>query len=178
MRRHGGREGMRRPRAGFASLPPGGPGQPSVPTYEGLPIGGLDAARTKAGESLPDRGPGSGPVRVRKLRPLGQKSRDGAPRGARVPRTRGAARRKTGAPLGAPSPRLSAGREKGKTAYPAPPRIRAAKLGCLKIESDAFGRRTTLGVMPGLDPGIHDETPRIEGLRKFADAALPHGLPG
>jgi len=123
---------MRRPRAGFVSLPPGGPGQPSVPTTRDCPHG-LDAARTKAGESLPDRGPGSGPVRVRKLRPRGQKSRDGAPRGARVPRTRGAARRKTGAPLGAPSPRLSAGREKGKTPYPAPQRIRAAMLGCLKI---------------------------------------------
>jgi hypothetical protein len=33
-------------------------------------------------------------------------------------------------------------------------------------------------VMPGLDPGIHDETPRIEALRKFAGAAPPHGLPG
>src|SRR5450759_5958418 len=31
MRRHGGREGMRRPRAGIASLPPGGPGsRPSL----------------------------------------------------------------------------------------------------------------------------------------------------
>src|SRR5664280_952284 len=43
------------------------------------------------------------------------------------------------------------GEKKGRTAYPAPQRTRAAKLGCLKIESDAFGRRTTLGVMPGLD---------------------------
>jgi len=73
MRRHGGREEMRRPRAGFASLPPGGPGQPSAPTTWGR-LNWLDAARTKAGESLPDRGPGSGPVRARKLRPRGQKS--------------------------------------------------------------------------------------------------------
>src|SRR5664279_5748207 len=70
MRRHGGREGMRRPRAGFASLPPGGPGPPSVPTTRDCPQG-LHAARTKAGESLPDRGPGSGPVRARKLRSRG-----------------------------------------------------------------------------------------------------------
>src|SRR5665811_2182371 len=70
------------------------------PYYEGLPFGGLDAARTKVGESLPDRvEPKAARARVRKLRPRGQKSRDGAPRGARVPRTRGAARRKTGAPL-------------------------------------------------------------------------------
>jgi hypothetical protein len=60
MRRHGGREGMRRPRAGFASLPPGGPGQPSAPTTWGR-LNWLDAARTKAGESLPDRGARLGP---------------------------------------------------------------------------------------------------------------------
>src|SRR5450631_1259053 len=35
-----------------------------------------------------------------------------------------AARRKTGAPLGAPSPRLFRGATEGKTAYPAPQRIR------------------------------------------------------
>jgi hypothetical protein len=48
----------------------------------------------------------------------------------------------------------------------------------LKFESDEFGRRNTLGVMPGLDPGIYDETPRIEVLRKFLVAELLHGLPG
>src|SRR5674476_618669 len=135
MRRHGGRERMRRPRAGFASLPPGGPGQPSVPTTRDCPHG-LDAARTKAGESLPDRGPGSGPVRVRKLRPRGQKSRDGAPIGAH-PQPEGARAARRGlnkdAPLGAPSPRIMRGGRKGTTAYPAPPRIRAMTLGCLKI---------------------------------------------
>ena len=73
MRRHGGREEMRRPRAGFASLPPGGPGQPSAPTTWRR-LNWLDAARTKAGESLPDRGPGSGPVRARKLRPRDRKA--------------------------------------------------------------------------------------------------------
>ena len=75
--------GMRRLRAGLVTPPPGGPGPPSAPTTRGR-LHWLDAARTKAGESLPDRGPGSGSVRARKLRPRGQKSRCGAPRGARV----------------------------------------------------------------------------------------------
>jgi hypothetical protein len=64
-----------------------------------------------------------------------------------------AARRKTGAPLGAPPPRFSRGTRKapfngdGTTAYPAPQRIRAmtlglsrrsaAKAGCLKIKSES-----------------------------------------
>ena len=51
-------------------------------------------------------------------------------------------------------------------------------VGYLKFESDEFGRRNTLGVMLGLDPGIYDETPRIEVLRKFLVAELLHGLPG
>ena len=49
MRRHGGREGMRRPRAGFASLPPGGPGQPSVPTTRDCPsVGWTRRGRRRA----------------------------------------------------------------------------------------------------------------------------------
>jgi len=74
---------MRRLRAGLVTPLPGGLGPPSAPTTRGR-LHWLDAARTKAGESLPDRGPGSGPVRARKLRPRGQKSRCGAPRGARI----------------------------------------------------------------------------------------------
>jgi len=35
-----------------------------------------------------------------------------------------------------------------------------------------------LGVMAGLDPGIHDELQRAQALRKSANAAPPHGLPG
>src|ERR1035437_2638760 len=85
---------------------PGGPGPPSVPTKRDCPQG-LDAARTKGGESCPDRGPGSGPVRARKLRPRGQKSRDGAPSGERASQS---APTPPGvglmvAPLSAPSPR-------------------------------------------------------------------------
>jgi hypothetical protein len=54
-----------------------------------------------------------------------------------------AARRKTGAPLGAPPPRFFGGKKKGpapagwNTAYPGPERIRAMMLGCLKIKSEA-----------------------------------------
>ena len=63
---------------------PGGLGSPSVPTKRDC-LKWLDAARTKGGESCPDQGGRSPPVRARKLRPRGQKSRDGAPRGARAP---------------------------------------------------------------------------------------------
>ena len=85
---------VRRPRACLASTHSGGPGSPSVPTT-GDCLNWLDAARTKGGESCPDRGGRSPPVRARKLRPRGQKSRDGAPSGERVDRkTR--ARRKAG----------------------------------------------------------------------------------
>jgi hypothetical protein len=83
------------------------PGRPRVavrPHYEGLPsmaARGADEGRRK----LPGSGGQELAVRARKLRPRGQKSRDGAPRGARVLGCESAARRKTGAPLGAPSPR-------------------------------------------------------------------------
>jgi hypothetical protein len=39
------------------------------------------------------------------------------------------------------------------------PRRSVAKAGCLKIESVNEGAGTKLSVMPGLDPGIHDEVP-------------------
>src|ERR1019366_3021070 len=64
---------MRRPRAGLVTPLPGGPGSPSVPTKRDC-LEWLDAARTKGGESCPDRGGRSPPVRARKLRPRGQKS--------------------------------------------------------------------------------------------------------
>jgi hypothetical protein len=38
--------------------------------------------------------------------------------------------------------------------------------------------RHTFSVMPGLDPGIHDEFPRKEAIRKSDFAAQPHGWPG
>jgi hypothetical protein len=33
-------------------------------------------------------------------------------------------------------------------------------------------------VMPGLDPGIHDESRQMTALRKSAPVGPPHGLPG
>jgi len=32
--------------------------------------------------------------------------------------------------------------------------------------------------MPGLDPGIYDESPQVKALCKFSVAELPHELPG
>src|ERR1019366_5588130 len=99
---------MRRPRAGLVTPLPGGPGSPSVPTKRDC-LEWLDAARTKGGESCLDRGGRSPPVRARKLRPRGQKSRDGAPDGAH-PQPEGARAARRGdpkdAPFGAPSPRF------------------------------------------------------------------------
>ena len=77
-------------------------GRPRVtvrPNYVGLPPVGLDADRTNAGESLRDKVGQRAPVRSRKLRSRGTKSRrDGAPRGERAPRT-GARRASQGADL-------------------------------------------------------------------------------
>ena len=136
---------VRRPRACLASTHSGGPGSPSVPTT-GDCLQWLDAARTKGGESCPDRGGRSPPVRARKLRPRGQKSPPwSAEWRARLRRAR---RRHQAsglmvAPPGAPFPSHACrvypicadkkcGRLRkaplsgdGNTAYPAPPRIRA-----------------------------------------------------
>src|SRR5664280_1404024 len=38
--------------------------------------------------------------------------------------------------------------------------------------------RQTFGVMPGLDPGIHDELRHLRALRSLVFAAHHHGLPG
>ena len=129
----------RRLRAGLVTPLPGGLGSPSVPT-KGDCLNWLDAARTKGGESLPGSGRGIPPVRARKLRPRGQKS----PRWSAERRPRSsqesAARRKTGAPLGAPSPRHFVGAEKGRTRR-GRRRTRRRKeygrrsVGCLKFES-------------------------------------------
>jgi hypothetical protein len=75
---------MRRLRAGLVTPLPGGLGSPSGPT-KGDCLQWLDAARTKAGESPPDRvEPKAARVRARKIRSRGQKSPRGAPRGARI----------------------------------------------------------------------------------------------
>jgi hypothetical protein len=50
-----GRGRLRRLQAGLVTPLPGGPGKPSDPTM-GVCLEWLDAVRTKAGESRPDRG--------------------------------------------------------------------------------------------------------------------------
>ena len=72
---------MRRPRAGFVTPSPGGPGQPSAGITTGC-LRWLDAAATKGGGSCPDRGSGSGPVAARKHGARDRKAACGAPRGA------------------------------------------------------------------------------------------------
>jgi hypothetical protein len=63
-----------------------GPGAPWAAVrsyYEEPPFGGLDEGRTNGGESLRDQGERMLPVRPRKLRPRGGRSRRGeAPKGA------------------------------------------------------------------------------------------------
>ena len=74
MRRKRGRGRLRRPRAGLVTSHSGGPGSPSVPTT-GDCLQWLDAARTKAGESLPDRvEPKAARVRARKHGPGDRKA--------------------------------------------------------------------------------------------------------
>ena len=60
MRRKRGRGRLRRLRAGLVTPSPGGLGSPSVPTTRDC-LEWLDAARTKGGESCPDREPSRAP---------------------------------------------------------------------------------------------------------------------
>jgi len=69
--------------------------------------------------------------------PRDRNRRDGAPGGARVSGNGSAARRKTGAPLGAPSPRFSGG-DKGRPASPGPQRIRAHWRAPMNPDDGAF----------------------------------------
>ena len=111
----------RRPLAGLVTLPPGGPGSPSGPTTRAC-LQWLDAARTKGGESCPDRGPGSGPVRARKHGPGDRKAARGAPQGDALcrperasprPDKGGGGRTEVVAPCGAPRPRTSPYEKRG-----------------------------------------------------------------
>jgi hypothetical protein len=120
---------------GLVTPLPGGPGSPSAPTKRGR-LKWLYAARTKAGESLPDRGPTRAPSAPGSYGPGDRNPRSGAPRGAPPsPRRRHASPGVSGGFAGRPGacakpPRFSALRSlKGgadwTTAYPGPPRIRA-----------------------------------------------------
>src|SRR5665647_507035 len=112
--------GVRRPRAGFASLQSGGLG-----TRSGATTGAPRGARWTGNGPMVSGGPKSvsaveaalgGPTGNRRInqetRTRGQKSRDGAPRGARVLQKGTRQDGKTGAPLGAPSPRFFEGEKK------------------------------------------------------------------
>ncbi len=105
----------------------------------GAALRGLHAARMKAGESPPDKR-GRGPlVCVRKLRPRGQKSRDGAPRGARVPGG-GAAGRKDWCAARCSIPSILEGTEEDRRPPGASTKNTGDdaclfEIGCLKIES-------------------------------------------
>ena len=50
--------------------------------------------------------------------------------------------------------------------------------GAAKNTGDDARLCHTFNVMPGLDPGIHDETQYLKDLRRFAFVARRHGLPG
>ena len=135
MRRHGGREGMRRPRAGFASLPPGGPGQPSVPTTRDRPSVGWTRRGRRRAKACRIGGPGRAPSASGSYGPGDRKAameRREAPaflaRGARLDGR--LVRHSVLHPLA-----FRRGEKKacpreggGKTAYPAPQRIRALAL--------------------------------------------------
>src|SRR5450759_2389964 len=132
---------MRRPRAGDERNPPSsrtapglGPGTLGSPARSWRAIrlarGSKDAATRKGQASQSRR---QGETERQKARPGAvTTSRWSAERRARLARRAHAARRglNKDAPLGAPSPRIAEGK-KGTTAYPAPPRIRAAKLARL-----------------------------------------------
>ena len=99
MRRHAGGAGTAAPADVPRKRISGRPRVTVRPNYVGLPMSGLDADRTNAGESLRDKVGQRAPVRSRKLRSRGTKSRrDGAPRGERAPRL-GARRASQGADL-------------------------------------------------------------------------------
>src|SRR5674476_163812 len=102
--------------AGLVTPPRGGLGSPSDPTKR-VCLEWLDAVRTKAGESRPDQGRQQPPVAHPEARSRGQKSRDGAPRGA-TPSQEGVHIRNGCANRRSIPSRFSRG-TKGKTADPA-----------------------------------------------------------
>ena len=130
-------EQVRRPRVWFAATHPGGPGSPSVPTT-GDCLQWLDEAQTKAGESLPDQGRAECPSSAHGSTVPGTEKPQWSA-GWRARRSQDARPPQGGttmvAPPGAPFPSLFVRDGKGKTAYPAPQRIRALSRGCLTIAS-------------------------------------------
>jgi hypothetical protein len=67
----------------------------------------------------------------------------------------------------------------GRQASPAPNKEYGRRsVGFLTFKSMMQSANQKFGVMPGLDPGIHDALPVIRALRKSPVADPPHGLPG
>jgi hypothetical protein len=54
--------------------------------------------------------------------------------------------------------------------------MRAMTLGCLKYESAKTHAGKIFGVMPGLDPGIHEAGQQMNDLYLSAVVARHHGL--
>jgi hypothetical protein len=128
---------VRRPLYRFASDAPGGPGSPSAGTKPRC-LEWLDAARTKGGESCPDRG-WAMPYRPRpEARPRGQKSRKWSA-GWRARRPQGARRHKaSGSWLRQPALHplafgrgTNAGARTGGLSLRAPPRLK--KTGAMRL---------------------------------------------
>jgi hypothetical protein len=130
--------------AGGARNPASGRPRPSrPPALKTGCLEWLDAARTKEGGSLPDQGPTRASSSPGSTAP-GTEKPHMERREASVPIARHAPRLASAGPMvaprGAPSLGFAPG-EKGKTAYPAPPRTGAAErwlngfAGCLTVES-------------------------------------------
>ena len=137
----GNRRLVRRPRAGFVTPPPGDPGPPSAPTKRGC-LQWLHAARTKAERKLAGSGARKVPSAPGRMTPgteIAAMERREAPaswqQDVRLDGT-------TGAPLGAPSPRVSRGGRNGNTAYPAPQRIRAMTRASSSFRGASESERT------------------------------------
>ena|SRR6185437_9412770 len=148
---------MRRLRAGLVTPLPGGPGTPlgrhygrSARSFAGLgALQWLRIAKASSAQKGMVPSPPKPQGKPGNAGPGTEKPRWSAER--RPHSSQGnAARRKTGAPLGAPSPRLFAGRKKepvrrspkgegGKTAYPAPLKNRGDDACALSYPSPARG---------------------------------------
>src|SRR5664280_3409516 len=142
---------------------------------------GADEGRRK----LPGSGMGTLPVRARKLRPRGQKSRDGAPIGAH-PQPEGARaarcglirmRRSALRPLAFGEGQEEGPAKRGRTtAYPAPPRIRAMTLALARYLSKPGTRlRWLREIFVGDIPINRRQRAQIGDRDALVDGV--HGLP-
>jgi hypothetical protein len=155
MRRHASGVGCGRLRAGLVTPLPGGLGPPSAPTTRGR-LNWLDAARTKAGESLPDRGPSRAPSAPGSYGPGDRNRRQISPdcaslsgwsaeRRPHLPKRR-CGTKDTGSASRRSTPSIFRGARKGprsrggKTAYPAPVKNTGAGAWLFDILIGEMGR--------------------------------------